>query len=89
MHQGKLLDIEDMGIKWGSALSCKLHGWTFSLESGICDTNAYILPIHGLVLGPGDSVWVTKEATNAHIPGPRRDFGGQELLYDPSSGSWV
>ncbi|KAJ3301227.1 hypothetical protein HDV03_001189 [Kappamyces sp. JEL0829] len=78
------------GIKWGSAIECHLHGWSFSLDSGICGTNSFILPIYPIVVLKQDqSVWVGTTPSNLDQPGPRRDFYGQELVYDASSGAWV
>ncbi|TPX64561.1 hypothetical protein SpCBS45565_g05834 [Spizellomyces sp. 'palustris'] len=79
LSRGSLVDIEDMGIKWGVAIVCPLHGWAFSGDTGECDTSAYVVDVHHVrVRGTGEDavVEVSREVTNKHVGGRRRDFGG-------------
>ncbi len=76
-----------MGIRWGSSVTCLLHGWTFSLDSGICGTNRYVLNTYGIQIC-GSEVYLSKEPINADQEGTRRDFRGQELIHNPGLG-WI
>ncbi|KAI8899801.1 hypothetical protein BC833DRAFT_563819 [Globomyces pollinis-pini] len=75
---GTVIDIEDMGIVWGSGIVCSLHGWVFSLDSGQCDNSRFVIDVFE-VKTMEDQVWVSFKPINDDVPGPRRDFGGVEL----------
>ncbi|KAJ2998680.1 hypothetical protein HDV02_004211 [Globomyces sp. JEL0801] len=75
---GTVIDIEDMGIVWGSGIVCSLHGWVFSLDSGQCDNSRFVIDVFE-VKTVEDQVWVSFKPINDDVPGPRRDFGGVEL----------
>ncbi|KAJ3057504.1 hypothetical protein HK097_004025 [Rhizophlyctis rosea] len=93
--KGSLIDIEDFGIKWGVAVVCPLHSWSFHADNGECDRSRFVLDTHdvrvlsadgttveqkaGVIFSPDMSVEVSIEPKNKDVPGPRRDFGGVPL----------
>jgi nitrite reductase/ring-hydroxylating ferredoxin subunit len=82
LHRGTVTDIEDI-----AKISCLLHGWTFSLHDGKSDANSFVLDIYDIKI-KDDQVWVSFEKKNSDIEGDRRDFNGQELIYNPGLG-WI
>ncbi|KAJ3122917.1 hypothetical protein HK100_011795, partial [Physocladia obscura] len=47
------VDIEDMGIKWGSAVVCVAHGWSFDLDTGACGNNRYVIDTYKVQVDDG------------------------------------
>jgi nitrite reductase/ring-hydroxylating ferredoxin subunit len=80
LHKG-IVDIEELN------LSCMLHGWRFDLKTGECSSNRFVLDIFKVKIKDG-VVWVSSSPTNKHIKGTRRDFMGNELIYNPGMG-WI
>ena len=84
-----------MGIIWGSQITCVLHNWTFSLEDGKSASNSFVLDVYDVKLEdvPGSSsqqyVFISLEPKNTNVQGTRRDFGGSELIFNPSLGCWI
>ncbi|KAI9328618.1 hypothetical protein BDR26DRAFT_873741 [Obelidium mucronatum] len=77
LHKGQCVDIEDMGIVWGSAIVCAAHGWSFDLDTGSCGNTRFVIDVHE-VKQEGENVFVSLKPKNANVQGPRRDFGGKE-----------
>ena len=85
LHKGSVSDIEDMGIVWGSQISCVLHNWTFSMEDGKSASNSFVLDVYDVKLVPvpgsdQQSVFISLEPKNKNVEGPRRDFGGSKVV---------
>jgi nitrite reductase/ring-hydroxylating ferredoxin subunit len=70
-HQNGLLaggtvgDIEDMGIVWGAAITCPVHEWTFSLETGACDRPSFVLAVYDVKVDEEGKVFVSSTPKNA------------------------
>ncbi|KAI9207635.1 uncharacterized protein BJ171DRAFT_493284 [Polychytrium aggregatum] len=78
LHKGVVTDIEDMGIIWGTAITCHLHGWTYDVTTGTCENSRTILDCFDVKVVDA-RVWVSRQPSNLDVKGPRRDFGGNEL----------
>lgn len=68
-----------MGIRWGVAVVCPLHGWAFDADSGECDRSRYVLDVHDVKIGEDGQdpdLLVSVVVKNREVAGPRRDFGG-------------
>ncbi|KAJ3074994.1 hypothetical protein HDU98_009555 [Podochytrium sp. JEL0797] len=77
LHRGECVDIEDMGINWGSAIVCVAHGWSFDLETGACGNTRFVIDVHEIKV-VDENVFVSLKPKNTGVQGPRRDFGGKE-----------
>ncbi|KAI8622573.1 Rieske [2Fe-2S] iron-sulfur domain-containing protein [Chytriomyces sp. MP71] len=77
LHKGAVTDIEDMGIVWGSAIVCRVHGWNFDVETGACGSTRFVIDTFDVKV-EGGNVFVSLQPKNASTQGPRRDFGGKE-----------
>ncbi|KAF9156441.1 hypothetical protein BG015_005165 [Linnemannia schmuckeri] len=78
LSRGTMTDIEDMGIVWGAGVTCSLHDWTFDASSGQSDSTRFVIDTHDVKEIDGH-IFVSQKPKNAHIAGPRRDFGGREM----------
>ncbi|KAF9315174.1 hypothetical protein BG003_003411 [Podila horticola] len=78
LSRGSMTDIEDMGIVWGAGVMCSLHGWTFDALSGQSDSTRFVVDTYDVKELDG-VVYVSEKPRNAHVTGPRRDFGGREM----------
>lgn len=80
LHKGVVDDIEDI-------ISCTLHGWTFDLSSGLCASNRFVLDVYDVIVCRG-VVYVSDVPSNTDAVGTRRNFNGNELVYNPGLG-WI
>ncbi|KAI7819595.1 hypothetical protein BC939DRAFT_495113 [Gamsiella multidivaricata] len=78
LSRGSMIDIEDMGIVWGAGVACSLHDWTFDALSGQSDSTRFVIDTYDIKEIEGH-VFVSQAPRNAHVAGPRRDFGGREM----------
>ncbi|KAI8602658.1 hypothetical protein EDD21DRAFT_65830 [Dissophora ornata] len=78
LSRGSMMDIEDMGIVWGAGVTCSLHNWTFDTLSGQSDSTRFVIDTFDVKDIDGH-VFVSQAPRNAHVAGPRRDFGGKEM----------
>jgi phenylpropionate dioxygenase-like ring-hydroxylating dioxygenase large terminal subunit len=68
-------------------LTCFLHGWSFDLSTGECRNNRFVLDIFDVKI-QDDYLWISYKPTNQNVKGNRRDFMGNELIYNPQMG-WI
>jgi nitrite reductase/ring-hydroxylating ferredoxin subunit len=78
LHDGAVVDIEDMGIVWGQAIVCAKHGWSFDLRTGQGGNSRFVVDVHHVKV-QDEHLWVSLLPVNTDVPGPRRDFGGMEV----------
>ncbi|KAI9294812.1 hypothetical protein K502DRAFT_316547, partial [Neoconidiobolus thromboides FSU 785] len=57
LYKSKLIDIEEFGVKFGTAIKCPAHFWCFSLDNGQCDRTPHKLKIFGNVV-EGDELFI-------------------------------
>ncbi|KAJ3354658.1 hypothetical protein HDU83_004880 [Entophlyctis luteolus] len=77
LHKGQCVDIEDMGIKWGTAVVCAAHGWSFDTDTGACGNSRFVIDVFDVKV-IDDHLFVSLKPKNLGVEGPRRDFGGKE-----------
>ncbi|KAI9005991.1 Rieske [2Fe-2S] iron-sulfur domain-containing protein [Gaertneriomyces semiglobifer] len=84
LSRGPMMDIEDMGVKWGCAVVCPLHGWVFDLTTGQCDRSSYMLDVYdvriGEVLTEDDAPDATKATSKPGGIVPE-NYDGDPMVY--------